>query len=153
MPSQRLDLIIPDCLTLDMRRITSMGVVSGHGFASQPIAQLSHRFGAAPAGDSGADAQAEALEALAAALTTCEAAADRHTAAGAVRRSTRRVSQPRRLNHTAGHASPPGLPLCAGGLALETSDARPLRLPPVPGLCERTCGVAVGARHERGPGQ
>jgi len=60
-----------DCLTLDLRRITSKGIVSGSSFAPPPLAQLSHRFGAAPPGDSGADAQAaaqaEALDGLAAA--------------------------------------------------------------------------------------
>ena len=79
-----------DCVTLDMRRITSKGIVSGtHSFNPPPLADMRARFGTAPAGDSGADAQAasqaEALEALAAALAAAEAAAERQAAARAVR--------------------------------------------------------------------
>ena len=87
--AQRLRAGMSDCLTLDLRRITSKGIVSGSSFAPPPLAQLSHRFGAAPPGDSGADAQAaaqtEALDGLAAALAAAEAAAERQAAARAVR--------------------------------------------------------------------
>ena len=90
MRAQKLKISMSDCVTLDMRRITSKGIVSGtHSFNPPPLADMRARFGTAPAGDSGADAQAAsqagALEALAAALSAAEAAAERQAAARAVR--------------------------------------------------------------------
>ena len=87
--AQKLRTSMADCLTLDLRRLTSKGIVSGSSFRAPPLAELALRFGSAPPGDSGADAQAEAqadaLEALAAALAAAEAAAERQAAARAVR--------------------------------------------------------------------
>lgn len=91
--AQKLRTGMADCLTLDLRRITGKGIVSGSSFRPPPLAELSHRFGSAPRGDSAADAQAgaqaEALEALAAALGAAEAAAERQAAARAVRARSR----------------------------------------------------------------